>query len=813
MKYVIDMLDDAALDGDAAGRKFAALASAFRAGFAVPEARVIRTEAHKRYLFEQKWPESLSGQVFSSADAIGLSGGLSIRSSAVNEDLENQSFAGQYRTFLRVADRKDLSSKIEKCWQSAASDAVQSYMGRGGPRFENNGASLLGVILQKMIYPVASGVAFGVNPLHPARDEIVIEAVEGLAERLVAGGVSPFRAVIDAGGRLTVTPPGGAVASDDAASSLLPREKWREIGRLVRDLEAHFNKGPLDVEWAVDQHQRLWLIQARPVTAAAAVQTDIPAGAWTRRIADDLWADRLTPFMADVMIKNAPRFNLSRYADMIGMNAVDPTLTAINGFLYINCDSLAESLRLIPERLRTEDIRRLFPPDYAFDRVPAASWPALLSTAVKSFRILRADIRANPLGCLIQARRDITTVHARLARLEARDAATAEEALDVVRDALAVFGRIQENNQFPYFFATLSAWVMRWVVADLAGFSHGDFLTMISKKGRNVSIDIERAFKRLAGKIRRDPALAAVFAVHAPDEAYDVLPSRFKTEVDAFLARYGCRARHRTLYEKRWAEAPEKVMGVLKSLLDNGPAGPGPAETTAAPAAWKKKALKFCLHPLLKMTMAFLDLREDLRFLLDRALYDLRKGLLTLGRLTGLGEDALFLTMDELRAVAEGGAPSEPAEKLAAARHREFLEPAPAATYYVDGRPMADTSSDGAVLTGVGVSPGRATGTARIVADPVNAHVRQGDILVARHTDPGWTPILSAVGGMVMEEGGLLNHCAIVARELGIPTVVGVPGAMRVIPEGARITVDGGAGIVTIEDDAATSTAAASGDV
>ncbi len=116
----------------------------------------------------------------------------------------------------------------------------------------------------------------------------------------------------------------------------------------------------------------------------------------------------------------------------------------------------------------------------------------------------------------------------------------------------------------------------------------------------------------------------------------------------------------------------------------------------------------------------------------------------------------------------------------------------------VDGRPVDEPAGAGNLLRGTGTSPGRKTGRARLVRDPTAAELAAGDILVAANTDPGWTPVLSVVHGVVVEEGGLLNHCSIIARELGIPAVVGVRRATRRIPDGATVTIDGDAGTVRI---------------
>ncbi|MGD9237008.1 MAG: PEP-utilizing enzyme, partial [Desulfobacterales bacterium] len=282
--------------------------------------------------------------------------------------------------------------------------------------------------------------------------------------------------------------------------------------------------------------------------------------------------------------------------------------------------------------------------------------------------------------------------------------------------------------------------------------------------------------------------------------------------VHAFLVQYGCRSRHRTLYVKRWAEAPEEVLGILQNLVrhQNGPAEipqqrahqqqitdfPSESDLSAPP----KYRYPLLMGLLIRLTRKFLDLREEQRFLLDKVLYQIRLSLLALGRHIGLKEKILFLKKSEIQQFLNGTLSANTVKKMAADRHHRFLEPFDVSTFYVDGSPENEFQMQGEVLRGIGTSPGTAFGRARIVTDPTRIRINSDEILIAENTDPGWTPVLSAVKGMVIEEGGLLNHCSIVARELGIPAVVGVRRATRVIPEGARITIDGGLGLVRIEE-------------
>jgi len=374
--------------------------------------------------------------------------------------------------------------------------------------------------------------------------------------------------------------------------------------------------------------------------------------------------------------------------------------------------------------------------------------------------------------------------------------------LNKVRRALEILLQIQIWNQWPYGFATFFTLMLRWLMVDCRGASHAAFLSRISRGGNNVTIDIERRFRDLAGQIRNDPELLQLFRTQDSDAVLRLLPVRFKTELDRFLAHYGCRSRHRTLYIKRWAEAPQEVIGILRALAQRQSSPTEVAERTSAVDGSDRLSERSLLSSvLLVMTRKFLDLREELRFLLDEALFEIRKALLEVGGLTGLGDADLFLKLEELEQLAAGKTALEDMRKLAETRRCRFLQGGSASSFLVDGRPTETFITGIDSIRGIGTSAGQAGGRARIVHDPSRATIHPGDILVAANTDPGWTPILSLAGGLVVEEGGLLNHCSIVARELRIPAVVGVHNATRRIPEGARIVIDGGQGLVRIEDD------------
>jgi pyruvate,water dikinase len=538
----------------------------------------------------------------------------------------------------------------------------------------------------------------------------------------------------------------------------------------------------------------------------------VPSGVWTRKIANDLWADRLTPFLANEMVHNAQQFDLSRILKILGIQVTRSTLTVINGYLYVNCNSIANALAYIPSRLRLPDLQALFPLDFSFDDKSAPSLMKQITVAIRCPALLLLEPGIIPFVCIWMARRNQKKINRQLDRLKQQPKASAQKTFKTLQLSLATLRRVQISNQRPYFFANYLTWLLRWLMVDVLEYSHAHFLEVLSQKGYNTTIEIEKQFQRLTNQIIADEEMHALFLKQPSTKLWLGLSKNLREDLHRFLMKFGSRSRHRTLYVKRWAEAPEEVLGILQTLVRHQQ-GPETSQhpnadqnqrtvfqTASESTACPKSNHLFLLKPLIKLTRKFLDLREEQRFLLDKVLYQIRLSLLALGRYSGLKEKILFLKNSEIRQLINGTIAENKIKKIAAGRHCRFLEPFDVNTFYIDGRPENDFDMEGTVFQGIGTSPGKVSGRARIVKDPTRIQLNSGEILIAENTDPGWTPILSTVNGLVIEEGGLLNHCSIVARELGIPAVVGVRRATGIIPEGAIVTIDGGMGLVRIEE-------------
>jgi pyruvate,water dikinase len=763
----------------------------------VPFAVAVRTSAHVHYR-RSGFPDELRTELGQVAEELGLERGISVRSSATLEDLAGSSFAGVYETFLDVKGEANAVANIERCWASASAEKARSYLDQIGAGDE---VPDMAVILQRMVRPVAAGVAFSSDPLNPARDEVVIEAVPGLAEKLVDGSVTPWRV------RVSVA---GGVIEDVAAevrrtaSAPLATEQWAAIAALARDCEKAAAGRPQDVEWAVDGDDKIWLLQTRPITALEdRRRLEAPAGTWTRGIAVDLWADRLTPFLAEAMIRNSPRYDFSSHARFVGVTVVQPSLTTIDGYLYVNCDSLVEVLRIVPRPYRTSDLLALFPPGFDADSVSPVGLGRLITMGLRALLLGLVVPQANPLFCEGLSRRGLRQLDRRLSEIEARSATSAAEALEIVGDGGESLAQLQIRNQFPYLYATVFTLALRWLAVDRFGLRHGDFLELISGRTDNVTSNVEREVRSLAALVWHDRDLLERFRTEEPSALVGSLPEPFSSELERFLAEYGFRARHRTIHVARWRESPEELLGMVKTLVaqDVDPARERSSHTPARESPIRKQLSLtqwWVLRVLYRLSRRYLDLREDLRFFLDKILFSLRCSLLDLGDKTALGEDVFFLSVDELEKSIQGTLDEQEARALVAERRREFERADTPPAFVVHGRAIDNLPARGDLLRGIGTSPGRRTGRARIVEDPSRSELDSGDILVARNTDPGWTPVLSIAAGVVVEEGGLLNHCSIVARELKIPAVVGVRDAVARVAEGAEITIDGDLGIVQL---------------
>lgn len=715
------------------GNKFAGLARLKAAGYRVPAACAISTNAVSVLL---RRPES--GQVLDAAmgqigSILDVSKGVAVRSSGLLEDNRQESGAGRFRTVLGVRDETGLRREIPH--------VLEGFRGGGIPEDEAGA-----VILQEMVYPDAAGVLFSRHPVRASEDLVVVEAVQGLADRLLSGEVGGYTAILPPGG--TLAPILGKDGTCIVGSSDLVR--LREIARSVERLMG----GPIDIEWAISGKE-LFLLQARP---ALALSESRPRGTWTRAVAEDLWGEELCVGDASVLMSLASSFDLKKYARRLGLRVEEdaPAMAVIEGYLFVNGDLLASVLGSLPESIGKPLSEKLLPPGKTPHRY-TGSWKLLARIIVLAL----SDPGANPLFCPWVTRRKIRAMVARVRNMDGAPSRDLRGAAEDLESLLALHASLLEANQIPYFLAFL--------FASLAGDGKGWKVS-----GNNPTVELYRRMEELAAELERRRCAASPAAA---------LPADLSARFDEFIARYGYKSDVRSLAVPRWREEPGKILSLMLAMREiraNGiEAGPGPA----------RKVRRTLVS---RIAGRYLDLREELRDALDVVLDAERKTLLRIDALLGWDGTIFDRKLDEIFGAAKGKGDSGGARppfrrRIGALDAPDRFPP----RYFVDGQAVdADSGSD--LLRGIPVSPGRTKGKSRRV-NSLEEAMRSpgGEILIAWSMGPSWAPVLSKARGVVLAEGGILSHFSILARERNVPCVVGGGKGILQIPDGTEVMIDG----------------------
>ena len=781
----------------------------------------------------------------------GLGDGVpvAVRSSATAEDLAYASFAGQQDTYLNVVGEDAVVKAVRRCWASLWTDRAVNYRNSHG--IDHRTVSLA-VVVQRMIDAVAAGVMFTANPVTGTRHETVIDASAGLGESVVSGAVNPDHFVVDSTRRTIVqrrlgdkrvvilSKPGGGTESrqldDRSAEPCLTVDQVFELVDLGQQVQDHYGS-PQDTEWALDNAGRFWLTQARPITTLYPVpgQDNGRPGLFLCMTLAQGLTRPITP-----MGLAAFRLIGSSAAAAFGRPPADrragpPPLQIAAQRAFLDISPVLSSRlgrRLIigafgAMEARSSGVLRSLANDPRFPVTSRVPWRAI--PPVARLFVVRAKVPLRIAASLISP-----TIAPRLiARTERRVRiatslpvnATIDQRLDHVERQLG-------NDLFlimPTVFSPAAAGLLilrmaRNALGDLA--QPGDLQTVLRGLPNNVTTEMDLELWRLTERIRDDAKSAKAFS----DGTIASLTARYRNRtlppvaqlgLTAFLRRYG----HRAVAEidigmPRWADDPSHIIGAIANYLrlkdpDLAPAAQFRHGEVAAQAminelvsrAEQEGRLKARVIELaLRRARQLVGLRESPKNLLIVVLGELREQLSRIGEELAkngrieTADDIFFLDVSDVRRGLNG----EVLRDLVAERRKAYdielrrrhiprlllsdgteLEAVAAAAHAGDG-----------AMSGSPASPGRVTGAARVVLDPVGAHLEPGEILVAPSTDPGWTPLFLTAGGLVMEMGGSNSHGAVVAREYGIPAVVGVPEATNLIETGQLVTVDGAAGVV-----------------
>lgn len=805
-------------------------------------------------------PSEIAEAVEQAYTALGPDVPVAVRSSATAEDLPFASFAGQQDTYLNVVGTGPVLDAVRKCWASLWTDRATSYRASIGIDPADVALAVVvqrmvdvdtaGVLFTAN--PVTGRRGHAVIDASPGLGEAVVSGavnpdhyvVDSLTGRVLErklGDKSLLVRAVPGGGTETVDVSG---ASETAS---LTDSQAAGLAALGRQAEQHFGV-PQDIEWAVDSGGTLWLTQSRPITTLypvpgryGAAPQDRPGG--TRAYLCFSLAQGLTRPITP-MGRAALRLIASSVATAAGFDVPEPErgpspYTEAGQRIYFDMTTPLRSTvgrRILPrvfdimEARSAAVIRQLFdnPAFSVTRRTPLGLLRHVVPAAVRAKApetVLRGMFR--PRTALRRLDRFIREFEASLA---APAAAGPAERLDHAEMLL-------QTRLFTIVPAILPLPALGFAMLGLAGkLSPGhrwDSLQPVLRGlPNNVTTEMDLELWHLAGAIRDDSDSRIALTTQDPSHLAREfqagrLPARLDTGLTRFLDRYG----HRAVAEidvgmPRWSDDPAHILNVLANYLRLEDPGLAPdvqfskaveeADAQVAILVARARSRSAVHARLVRAALVrarlFAGLRELPKYQLVLGLAEVRRQLLHVGTaLADAGtleqvDDIFFLDFGEVREAVSSGHGNDTALRDLVAERRAAYEWELGRRHIPrvllsDGtepealQTAAATAVPGA-LSGSPASAGTVSGPARVILDPVGAHLEPGEILVAPSTDPGWTPLFLTAGGLVMEMGGANSHGAVVAREYGIPAVVGVPDATGRITTGQRITVDGGAGTI-----------------
>ncbi|WP_316574908.1 rifamycin-inactivating phosphotransferase [Nocardia canadensis] len=805
------------------------LAAEDRAAIAAVSARV------RHAIEDLVVPEDVAAEILAAHARLGVDGAYAVRSSATAEDLPTASFAGQQDTFLNIVGPSAILEHVSRCWASLFTERAVTYRLRNG---FGEKVIRMAVVVQRMVFPRASGILVTADPVTSDRRIVSIDAGFGLGEALVSGLVNAdiYRVrddtVVDrtiATKKLAVEPaPAGGtrvreITEEQRNDPVLTDAEVLRLARLGRRIEAHFGS-PQDIEWCLDGADPR-IVQSRPITTLfpIPVAADGQNRVYVSVGHQQMMTDAMKPLGISLwqLTSRAPMRDAGGrlFVDVTEMLSTPAVRTGLIDGLGKSDPLIGDALRSVVERgdfLRpaTEDAEVRAPagvPTPGAARTPIEADPDLVAELVadidSSIATLQREIPNYTGPALIDfLRADIQ---------ELQRTVFAPRSLQAIMSAMEATEWLNDR---------LWEWLGEKNAADM----------LLQSVPGNVTSEMGLALLDVADAIRPHPDVVAYLEQveqtgPGPDGFLVELADRSggpeaRAAIEGFLARYGMRCVGEIdITRPRWSESPTTLVPTILGNIENFGPGAGTQRFDEG-----LRAAEQAEHQLLDRVRALPDgaaKAEETAAMIDRlrtysgyreypkygmvSRYFVYKQALLgeAGRLVRDGvlrapEDIFYLRFDELGEVVRTRRVSAELidERKDAFNAYQSLSAPRVLTSDGEALSGAYRREDlpSGALPGMAVSAGIIEGRARVVSDIGQADLDPGDILVTAYTDPSWTPLFVAIRGLVTEVGGLMTHGAVIAREYGLPAVVGVEHATSLIRDGQRIRVNGADGYVEI---------------
>ena len=776
-------------------------------------------------------PRDTEEEIMDYLTKLGDKDAYAVRSSATAEDLPSASFAGQQDTYLNVIGKEEILKHISKCWASLFTERAVIYRIQNG--FDHRKVQIA-VIVQKMVFPEVAGILFTADPVNGNRKTISIDASFGLGEALVSGLVNADNYKVN-NGRIAerkisakklaiyALKDGGTKEEKIELASqnkqALTDEQILELNQIGRTIEEHFGT-PQDIEWCL-VNDTFYIVQSRPITTLFPVPqaNDTENHVYVSVGHQQMMTDPMKPL------------GLSFYLLM-----TQATMAIAGGRLFVDItghlssrasrkniiEVLGKSDPLIKDALMTIDERDDFIKLSMEDQVPGHStsnrimtWkytgqfenePEVASDLIRNIQVAFEELKQNIKAKSGDGLLDFISNHIQLLKKEMY----IPKSIDVIMVGMHASSWINEK---------MFEWLGEKNVAD----------ALSQSVSNNITSEMGLELLDVADVIRPYPNVVEYLQNTSEQNFLDTLSDfnggkESREAINTFLNKYGMRgAGEIDITRPRWREKPLTLIPAILNNIRNFKSGESKRkfEQGLEEAMQKEKEILERLRQLpdgeekvwetkrmIKQMRNLIAYREYPKYDMVNRFYVYKQALkkeaekLLQAKIIDNIEDIYYLTFEELREVVlthklDYGIINKRKEDY---KLSEKLNPPRVITSdgeIIFGKYKHEDLPEEAIA-GLAVSSGTIEGRARVILSMADANIEEGDILVTTFTDPSWTPLFVSIKGLVTEVGGLMTHGAVIAREYGLPAVVGVENATKLIKDGQRIRVNGTEGYVEI---------------
>ncbi|NYF59625.1 rifamycin-inactivating phosphotransferase [Micromonospora purpureochromogenes] len=770
-------------------------------------------------------PGDLAAAITRALAQLGEQAAYAVRSSATAEDMPTASFAGQQDTYLNVLGSAAILQHVSRCWASLFTERAVTYRLRNG--FDHRNVHMA-VVVQQMVFPDAAGILFTADPVTGNRKVATVDASFGLGEALVSGLVNPdvfkvrdgevvAEAIAAKQRAVHAVPAGGTqeVAIDPQRQEQ-PALTDAQVVRLVqlgRRIEAHFGR-PQDIEWCLvdDDFQ---IVQSRPITTLFPIPAarDRENHVYVSVGHQQMMTDPMKPLGVSMwqLTAMAPMHEAGGrlFVDVARRLASPASRAGLLEMVGRGDPLIRDALETVLDR---GDFVPTLPeagpggPPASGASAPIETDPAIVTELIErsqaSIAALRRDIRTKIGPALFDFLLEAFQEHKR-----------------VLSDPLSMQAIMAGMEATWWLNDQLREWLGEKNAAD----------TLTLSAPGNVTSEMGLALLDVADVIRPHPEVVAFLQGVEDDGFLDELPklaggTEARDAIEAYLDRYGMRCVGEIdITRSRWRERPATLVPVILDNVRNFEPGAAKRRFEQGRQEAQKKAQEVLerlralpdgeqkadeTKRMIDRIRTFIGYREYPKYGIVSRYFVYKQALLeeaerlVQANVLAEKEDIFYLTFQELHDVARSSQVDDQLIQQRKDAFRSYHALTPPRVLTSDGEAITgayrrDDVPTGALI-GLPVSAGTIEGRARVILDMAQADLEPGDILVTAHTDPSWTPLFVAITGLVTEVGGLMTHGAVIAREYGLPAVVGVLDATRLIPDGQRIRVHGSDGYVEL---------------